>query len=158
MLNIAFFETKPLSFPKIDLGKIWRLLKVTEPRFTNVRSIRDKDGDMREPTWLGSIYHDQKLGKDLFVVDAIYREEGVGHREISSVSEIVSAKDLSHVMTAQELQSKLKLKAPDVDVENDIIAFFKKDTEAAGAVFHDLRERNHGTGTPNGSNLTNSLS
>lgn len=158
MLNIAFFDTRPLSLPKIDLRKIWSLFKVTEPRFINVRSIRDKDGDMREPTWLGTIYHDQKLGKSLFVVGEVYKEAGISHREISSIVEIVSAQDLSHAMTQEELGSKLKTKAADVDVENDIIAFLKKDTEAAGAVFHDLRKRNHGTGTPNGSNLTNSLS
>ncbi len=158
MLNVALFESPNFSFPKIDLGKIWSLLKVTEPRFTRVRTIRDKDGDMREPTWLGTVYHDQKLGKDHFVVGEVYSEAGVTYREISSVSEIVSSKDLSHVMTAQELLAKLKLKTSDVDVENDIIYFFKKDTEAAGAVFHDLRKRNHGMGTPNGSALTNSLS
>lgn len=148
MLNIAFLELKPLSFPRINLEKIWSLLKVTEkPRFARALTIRDKDSDPREPSWLGIIYRDQKFGKEYLVASSTYREEGKGHREVSSIKEIESSVGISNVMTAEEFKKAFELKPAAVDVENDMIAFFKKDTEEAGAAFHDLRDRNHGAGT-----------
>lgn len=159
MLNLAAFLNDFAFLPRIDFGKIWSFFKVTEEsRFKRVRSIRDKDGDPREPTWLGTIYCDQRSDKEYFVVSSIYEEAGQDHREISSIKEIESAVGISHAMTAKELSSALRLKPADVDAEDAMIAYFKRDTEEAGAIFHDLRDRNHTAGTSKAPALTNSLS
>jgi len=157
-LNSTFFDTTTFSLPRVDLGKIWSLFKVTEnPRFTYVRSIQDKDSDPREPLFLGTIYRDQKFGKEYFVVENTYEKEGRDCSDIHSIKEVVSSEKLSSIMTAAELKKTIQLKPADVDVENDMVDFFKKEATEAGMVFRDLRERNHGTGTQTAPSLASSL-
>lgn len=147
MLSLVSQLNDVLPLPRINFGKIWSFFKVTgKPRFAYALAIRDKNGDPREPEWLGTVYNDQQTDKKYLVVSKLYEKDGEKHKDLISIKEVVSFASLSPKMTREEL-GKIDLIPAAVDVENDMMDYFRGVCAESGRVFHDLRERKHGTGS-----------
>lgn len=141
MLNIAFFDAKPLSLPKVDLGKIWSLLKVTEPRFEKVLSIMDKHQDPRElPEPLAEVYHDNTLGKLFLVGQFSYKEKNRHYQGLSTLFEVKSLDQLHETMTESELGG-VNVKVPPVDTADEMVSFLRTQSDKDGYIFRDQRKR-----------------
>jgi len=124
---------------------------VAEPRFTYVRRLTKQSGP--EPEAFGKIYCDQRSGKE-YLVDDLYVSGATGpdFYAVFSIREIKSRPtDQTHFDEAT-FKKVVSLKRADIDVQEDMVAFFAEKSKKLGREFEDRRPsgtkdlgRNRGT-------------
>lgn len=135
----------------VAVNRLFRECIVAEPRFTYVRRLTKKSGP--EPEDFGTIYRDERYGKE-YLVDNLYVSgtTGPAFYAVYSIKEIVNRPANETHFDEETFKKVVSLDRADIDVQEDMIAFFAADCAKDGETFEDRRPsgtkdlgRNRGT-------------
>ena len=135
----------------VAVNRLFRECIVAEPRFTFVDFLTKRSGS--EPENFGTIYRDERSGKEYLVNDLYVGERtGPAFYAVYSIQEIEARPTDSKRFDEETFKKVVSLKRADIDVQEDMIAFFKADCAKDGETFEDRRPsgtkdlgRNRGT-------------
>jgi hypothetical protein len=137
------FEDLKNRLMKIVLSTVSLFVRgraVETPRFTYVTLFSRRTGGP-DPDDFGTIYRDEKYGKEYLVKDFYFKPRNESPRySILSIEEIASRPSGETHLDDATFKKVVALKAADIDVQDDMIAFFKSDSEKNGTEFFDRRK------------------
>lgn len=117
---------------------------VETPRFTYVASFtRKPDGPDPDDVGLGDVYRDETTGKEYLIEDFYFnpKNEERPRYYVQSVDEIISRPAGETYFDEAVFKNAVRLKAADIDIQEELIAFLKRTYEKDGVEFRDRRER-----------------
>lgn len=143
MLGLEDLKNRLIKIVSSTVSLFIRDRAVETPRFTYVASLEEKsDGPDPDGLELGEVYRDEKFGKEYLVAEYYFEpKDAPPHGSVFSIKEIVSRPSEQTTFDKAAFQKAVPLKTADIDVQEDMIAFFKAYYEKDGAEFYDRRER-----------------
>lgn len=140
MLGLEDLKNRLMKIVSSTVSLFIRGRAVETPRFTYVTLFRKRTGGP-DPDDFGTIYRDEKYGKEYLVKDFYFKpRDKAPEYSILSIEEIISRPDGETRLDEETFKKTVVLKAADIDVQDDMVAFFKSDSEKNGIEFFDRRK------------------
>jgi len=140
MLGLEDLKNRLMKVVLSTVSLFVRGRAVETPRFTYVTLFSRRTGGP-DPDDFGTIYRDEKYGKEYLVDDFYFKpRSGSPRYSILSIEEITSRPSGETHLDDATFKKTVVLKAADIDVQDDMIAFFKSDSEKNGVEFFDRRK------------------
>lgn len=138
MLTFVDMKDRLASVVIAAVNRLFRDCAVTEPRFTFVDFLSKKSGP--DPESFGTIYCDEQSRKEYLVNDLYVKgTKGPSFYAVYSIQEIESRPANEKHFDEQTFKKVVLLKRADIDVQENMIAFFAADCVKDGETFEDRR-------------------
>ena len=147
MLGLEDLKHRLMKIVSSAVSLFVRGRAVETPRFTYVASLSKKpDGPDSDGLELGDVFRDKKSGKEYLVEDFYFKpRSGTPRHSILSIEEITSRPSEEIFLDDAAFKKTVVRKPADIDVQDDMIAFFKSESERNGVEFFDRRKRKNQT-------------
>ena len=143
MLGLEDLKNRLMKIVSSTVSLFVRDQAVETPRFRYVASLSKKpDGPDPDGLDLGDVFRDEKSGKEYLVEDFYFKpRSGAPRHSILSIEEITSRPSEVIFDGDAAFKKAVARKLADIDVQDDMIAFFKSESEKNGVEFFDRRKR-----------------
>ncbi|MDD3029265.1 MAG: hypothetical protein PHS57_03155 [Alphaproteobacteria bacterium] len=141
MLNLKDLKNRLMKIVSSTVSLFIRGRAVETPRFTYVTTLSRKTGGP-DPDDFGKIYRDEQFGKEYIVQDLYVKSRSEPpFYAVYTINEVITRPAEETYLDKEEFKRVVHLKPADIDVQEDMISFFKKDCEKEGETFEDRRSR-----------------
>lgn len=141
MLGLEDLKNRLMKIISSTVSLFGRGRAVETPRFTYVTTLSRKTGGP-DPENFGKIYRDELSAKEYVVQDLYVKPRNEPpHYSVYTINEIIIRPAEETYFDTEEFKRVVQLKPADIDVQEDMISFFKKKNEGMGRVFEDRRSR-----------------
>lgn len=141
MLGLEDLKNRLIKIVSSTVSLFIRDRAVATPRFTYVTTLSKKTGGP-DPENFGKIYRDEQSGKEYIVQDLYVKPRNEPPRySVYTINEVTVRPAEETYLDEETFKQAVNLKPADIDVQEDMITFFKRDCEKDGETFEDRRSR-----------------
>ena len=141
MLDLEGLKNRLVKIISQTVNLFIRDRAVETPRFTYATTLSKKTGGP-DPEDFGKLYRDEQFGKEYIVQDLYVKSKNEpSFYAVYTINEIVARPADETEFDEKLFKKVVQLKPADIDVQEDMITFFREKSEALGRVFEDRRSR-----------------
>lgn len=155
MVNLEILKNRLMQFLSSTVSLFIRDRAVATPRFTYVTRLDKKDSGP-DPESFGVVYRDEQTKTGYLIDQVTVTAKGVRKKAVFSIKEIISRPEGLNRFDEAAFANEVKTQIAPIDIQEEMISFFKIEALKSGGVFDDKRTRQ--TQTDSGlSGLTSSV-
>ena len=141
MLNLRILKDRLMKLISSTVAFFVRDRAVETPRFTYITTLSRKTGGP-DPASFGKLYCDEMSSKEYIIQDLYVKSKTEpSFYAVYTINEVVTRPADETDFDEKIFKQVVRLKPADIDVQEDMIAFFKSDCEKDNEIFEDRRSR-----------------